>query len=360
MSSRDLWRLYTSEFEYAAWSNESTSQLSMLRDRFGRVVPNYMYPGNIGEPAVSRHLREHGFQPVYPFGRKFAVCVSHDVDILFTKGRKLDIVSSLVRLNPGRLKKSLRQNFSRSLDEELHLKHMNAIDQSFGVKPTYYFLSVEKENTEDFNYDLEEVTGLIKWLQAQNYEIGLHGSRRAAIDENELKKELNGIRKLVSEVHGYRNHFLKFETPRTWRLLESVGLQYDTTLGYSHVPGFRNGMCHPYQPYDCQEGRWMDIYEIPLIVMDVSFFLRMQLDAEMSFNLFKLLVDSVKDNNGVFTFLWHNNFLTAELRSLYEKCLAYLNSQQAWFATGKEIIDWWQDNGYFETQKELLVKTMKE
>lgn len=358
MSPAEIWNLYSSNFEYNGWTGGPVDHLSKVVDRQRRVVPYYIHPSNPGEPSVSKYLIEQGLQPKYPGGKEFAACVSHDVDLLYEDGRKVDLLSSAARLDVKRFKKSFQQNFRRHLDDDLHLKHLEAIDKSYGVKATYYFLSVTREKPEDFNYEIAEVEHLIKWLRESGNEIGLHGSRRAATDITELNKELALLKTVHDDVTGYRNHFLKFETPKSWKNLERAGFLYDTTLGYSHVPGFRNGMCHPYQPYDCNERRWLDIYEIPLIAMDVSFFLRMQLDMEMSFQLFKLLVDSVKQQGGVFTFLWHNNFLTNELGDLYKRCLSYLAQENAWFATGNEVIDHWTANGYFETQKEILSKTL--
>ena len=49
---------------------------------------------------------------------------------------------------------------------------------------------------------------------------------------------------------GYRNHYLRFKLPETWKYLADAGFEYDTTLGYSNALGYRNGMCHPFRPYD--------------------------------------------------------------------------------------------------------------
>ena len=38
------------------------------------------------------------------------------------------------------------------------------------------------------------------------------------------------------------------------------------------VQDFRNGMCHPFRPFNLQTGKAVDIIEIPQVIMDDSLF----------------------------------------------------------------------------------------
>jgi peptidoglycan/xylan/chitin deacetylase (PgdA/CDA1 family) len=121
------------------------------------------------------------------------------------------------------------------------------------------------------------------------------------------KKILEDI--IGKKIVGYRNQYLKFKIPDTWEMLSEAGFKYDTTFGYADCAGFRNGMCHPFKPFNLNTGKEIDILEIPLVIMDCTL-LRdyMRLDFERAWKLTKLLINRVEQYNGVITILWHNNF----------------------------------------------------
>ena len=69
---------------------------------------------------------------------------------------------------------------------------------------------------------------------------------------------------------GARNHVLRFKTPDSWVMLAKAGFKYDTTFHYHDMVGFRNGMCHPFYPFDLNKNNTIEILEIPLIVSDIA------------------------------------------------------------------------------------------
>ena len=107
-------------------------------------------------------------------------------------------------------------------------------------------------------------------------------------DIMEKKQRLEKV--LGKKVIGYRNHYLRFKVPDTWELLSKAGFKYDTTFGYADCAGFRNGVCHPFRPYNINTGKQIDILEIPLIIMDRTL-LRdyMRLDVKKAWELIKNL-----------------------------------------------------------------------
>lgn len=341
-----IWDIFTSKKEYNF----------VLKDKYNRALTNYTTQGDILDPIVSKHLNENGFEPEYPNGKSFATCISHDIDLLFSKSSNLQLVKNAVRLDFKSLSKSIANKYKRVIDSNFDLKNILEIDNKYGVKASYYFLSTTKDNTEDFNYELSEIDSYFSLLSSHGHELGLHGSKLVSTNRKNLNTEKIRLEKHIQKFKGYRSHFLKFEIPTTWNILSEEGLVYDTTFGAASCPGFRNGMCHPFQPFDLDQKKWIDIYEIPLIAMDVSFFRYLNLDFESSFELFKILVQRVKKSKGVFTFLWHNNYVKGDMKKFYERCLQYLNDENTWFATGSEVIEWYKENNYFEKQNDILSK----
>jgi hypothetical protein len=148
---------------------------------------------------------------------------------------------------------------------------------------------------------------------------------------------------LGKKVIGYRNHYLRFKIPDTWELLAKAGFKYDSTLGYDDMIGFRNGMCHPFKPYDLNKNKPIDILELPLVIMDGSLFSYAK-SLDEAFEYAKKLIDTVEKYNGVITLLWHNSPFSWPIRKnwkiLYEKILKYCYDKNAWITSGEEIYNW--------------------
>ncbi|WP_332882028.1 polysaccharide deacetylase family protein [Methanosarcina horonobensis] len=102
-------------------------------------------------------------------------------------------------------------------------------------------------------------------------------------------------------------------------------------------------MCHPFRPFNLNEGYQIDIMEIPLVIMDRSL-LRdyMRLSVKKAWECTKHLINTVEKYNGVITILWHNNTcIEGENLKYYEKVLEYCAGKNAWITSGEEIYNWW-------------------
>jgi len=128
--------------------------------------------------------------------------------------------------------------------------------------------------------------------------------------------------------------------PDSWEILEKAGFEYDTTLGYPDTVGFRNGMCHPFQPYNLRTGAETRIMEIPMVIMDGTLFDSVR-SYDEAWEMAKRLIDAVADCQGVLTLNWHTNNFNCPFRSswprLYEKILAYCHKREAWMTSGEKI-----------------------
>jgi hypothetical protein len=108
--------------------------------------------------------------------------------------------------------------------------------------------------------------------------------------------------------------------------------------------GFRNGMCHPFKPYNLDKNEAIDILELPLVIMDGALFSYAK-SLDEAFEYSKRLIDTVENYNGVITLLWHNGPFSWPIRKnwklLYEKILKYCYDKNAWMTSGEEIYNWW-------------------
>ncbi len=304
-------------------------------------------PVKTSYPLVSEYLVEKKHIVAnYPENKKFAVCLTHDIDNLFFKKKEIirQSIKSLAHHSFSQFSSSLSNFFNKNNSVLFNIEEIIDIEKKYNACSTFFFLSLEK-NERDFNYSTAEIRDICKIITDNHCEIGLHAGHEAFADLGKLKKEKSKLESSINrEVIGIRNHFLKFKNPGTWEIQSKAGFKYDATYGYNDAPGFRNGMCHPFTPYNIRTNKYIDIIEIPLTLMDCTLDLYMRLDYENSWKLIKQTIDKVESLGGVFTLLWHNTYFTENNLNLYIKILEYCSSKGAWLTSGEKIYKWWENN----------------
>ena len=331
--------------------NEFTLDSEYGRIEISREKPDEESMRNALEPRVSRYLVEHGEDFTYPEDKRFAVCLTHDVDDIYPPftHAAMSMASHAGRLDIRGLnedilwprhgkKASPYRNFSRIME----------LEEKYGATSSFYFMATDRD-VKRFRYNIEDLEGDLGAIVDKGWEVGLHGGYYAYDRLEEIKKEKARLEKVLGRnTIGYRNHYLRFSVPKTWEYLEKAGFRYDTTIGYNQTVGFRNGMCHPYRPYDRTDGKYRDILEIPMAIMDCSVFEQGRTQ-EGAWELAKQLVDAAEQYHGVVTLLWHNDAFGVPFRDgwvkLYNKLLKYSSDKNAWITSGENICRWWEKNG---------------
>ncbi len=334
----ELWELFTKKEEYNP----------MLSDQYDRFPYYLSSQRNIFDPRVSRFLVENGLCPEYPGGKKFAVCLTHDIDVAYPE-KFYPIIGTAKAFTKGNLTDAIKIPLCRicnALNPCWNFREIIELEAKYNAKSSFYFLAL-KPGEKDFNYKIEDLEDELKFISDHGWEIGLHGGHESYNNLEDIKEKKQILENVLGkEIIGYRNHYLRFKVPDTWELLSKANFKYDTTFGYSDCAGFRNGMCHPFKPYNINTGKQIDIIEIPLIVMDRTLFRDyMRLDVKKSWELIKSLIDKVEQYNGVITILWHNNTsIDDQGLKYYEKFLKYVSEKNAWITSGGDIYKWWATN----------------
>ncbi len=315
-------------------------------DRYERCTCALNENSDVFDPSVSRYLFEQDLlSPEYPQGRDFAVCLTHDIDFI-TYPFKTMLFNCRNHARTGQWGKLFRaplQMFDKRKSPLWNFDHIMDIEEEYGAISSFYFLVLDTCEI-DHTFDIEELGPDAIEILDRGWEIGLHGGYETSVDLEKMISKKSRLEELIGkEVIGYRNHYLRFNTPLTWELLSQAGFKYDTTFGYSDCPGFRNGMCHPFRPYDVNKARQLDILEIPLHIMDRTLFeYYMRLDMQTSWKLILKIIDTVARYRGVVTILWHNSSMTGNELKLYEKILAYCQEKNAWITSGEQLYNWWK------------------
>jgi len=322
-----LWDLFTRKEEYDPGG----------RDEHGRFLHTASKHGDPVEPRVSEFLFGKGFRPEHPDGKSFAVFLSHDVDLLKPM--------SLSWLRLPRIGKKVLKSVSRKFRTAWAFDDTLRLEERYGAHSTFFLMALEKGD-EEFDYRLSELSEETSMILDKGFEVGLHGGLSAFRDKVALATEKERMEKILGrKVVGFRNHYLKIEVPLTWHLLSEAGFAYDSTLGYAETIGFRNGMCHPFRPFDLNTNEYVDILEIPLGLMDGSIYSYMKLDSAGGWERTRPMIDRVAECGGVLTVLWHNTYMAGDPLAFYERLLKYCAGKGGWFASGAEIAKWWAESG---------------
>ena len=130
----------------------------------------------------------------------------------------------------------------------------------------------ENSGDRDYAYQIEDCETVLGDILDNGCEVGLHGGPTTYSNPEEMKSKKEHLEKVLhKKVIGYRNHYLRFKVPVTWEYLHEAGFLYDVTFGYADCVGSRNGLCHPFKPFNLKTGKSIEILEIPLGIMDLDF-----------------------------------------------------------------------------------------
>ncbi|KXS40683.1 MAG: hypothetical protein AWU59_2436 [Methanolobus sp. T82-4] len=300
-------------------------------------------------PEVSRSLIDSGFEVVLPEEKKFAVCLTHDVDDIYPPlpHTLLSVLHSVKGANLGQLKKhALWRLNGKNSSPYLNFREIMDIEESYGAKSSFYFLTAEKDPRR-FRYNIEDAESYMGEIVDRGCEVGLHGGYFSYASYDKLAEEKQKLENVLGKkVIGFRNHYLRFKMTDSWEILSKAGFRYDSTLGFNNAVGFRNGLCHPFRPFDVGGSKELDILEIPLVAMDAALF-NCTASFKDAWELIKGILDTGEQYNGIITLLWHNSSFSTPFRkdwkNLYIKILDYCNQKNAWITSGEDIYRWWNN-----------------
>jgi peptidoglycan/xylan/chitin deacetylase (PgdA/CDA1 family) len=334
-----LWKQFTKEEEYNP----------LQRDSFGRFSYFGSAYENCQNPTVSEFLIENGLEVFYPEGKSFAVCLTHDVDQL-NLAKRVALQRITHSVSKFRLKSAIVDLLGSINSRFSPLRNFQAIidlERQYDAKSSFFFLA-QTPQSHDFRYPIENLEMNLNVISDSGFEIGLHGGLTAYNKSKQMLGEKERLERIIGKpVIGYRNHYLCFEVPTTWDLLSRVGFDYDVTFGYHDQSGFRNGMCHPFKPYNLINERFINIIEIPLVVMDTTIFGYSRLSLQDAWKMIRRLIDVTKQLHGTISILWHNARMWGDMLKLYHKILNYCFEKNAWLCSGQEACTWWTQNKLF-------------
>ncbi len=331
--------------------------------------------GSLYRPTVDEFLRAHrpDFQVAWPEGKRFAACLSHDVDSvqLDSRSELMRTINLYVRQAAGFTKK-LRHLISivglRKSPRKIDIfTPWVDLEEKYGFRSSFFFFAthIRRRHVIDNVYRWDDrttyrgencsVSEMMRDLHRRGCEIGLHGSYLSARSYDMIAEQKEDVERALGEtVVGNRQHNLHFDAAVTPQILEKAGLKVDSTLGFNRDIGFRAGTSYPFRMWDLAAERWLGLTEVPLVLHDGALLRRdnLDLDPESALALCKRLIDRVIEARGVITLLWHPESIARPgWFGVYQKLLEYIREQNGWGASAHQIHDWWSSQGF---DKQLL------
>lgn len=208
------------------------------------------------------------------------------------------------------------------------------INEKAGNRVAFYFLVDKTVPFMDGHYDINEprIRALIRQIHQRGHEIGLHTSYNTYQYPEQTKKEFKRLKQICAEEGleqarwGGRQHYLRWETPTTFQNWSDAGLDYDTTLSFADIAGFRCGICYEFGTFNIKTRQTLNLKERPLVVMECTIIDKIYMNLGLENDAACQLMEQYKQRchlfNGYFTLLWHNTRLI-DLReiNLYKKLI---------------------------------------
>ena len=193
-----------------------------------------------------------------------------------------------------------------------------------------FFKAGGKTKQDKPRYDLcgKDIQALFTLCREQGVTVGLHSSFQAGMDPSLIASEKKKLEEAYGqEIKHNRHHFLSSRAPEDMEYLEKAGFSDDYTMGYADVAGFRLGTSFPVQYINPATRRLTSLTLHPLIIMDGTLdnpaYMNLKADKAEAYS--KRLIQTIRQENGDLTLLWHNTSVVegngSYLRDLYEKLL---------------------------------------
>ena len=248
--------------------------------------------------------------------RKFSYKSTIDIDQAWKYKNKgfvrntLGFIRDILKFDINELKERYLVLSGKKVDPYYNFDWQYRVHENQNVDVTY-FLLLGKYSKFDKNISSDNIQfrKLIRELD-ERHKLGIHPSYISNNDESQLNRELFNLNEILkSNTSVSRQHYLIHSMPKTYQNLIKLGINEDHTMGYSTHIGFRAGIASSFLWFDLKNNKKTNLKLIPFCVMDITpMYYRKELPSE-AIKTIKSLIKTIKDVDGLFVSLWHNDSL---------------------------------------------------
>jgi hypothetical protein len=303
--------------------------------------------------------------PPWPYGKKYAVALSHDVDypvmIKWIEAIRY-CAKNKPNINPVKIfdilfGKETFWNFEKCME----------LETRYSLKSAFYFCGYKGNLLRYLFYSPDpfyDVSGkkfyqVFQNIKNQGFEIGMHASYLAYKSVVSFKAEKQKIESVLGKnITGNRHHYWHWnqdDPAQTSAIHNEIGLVYDSSICFEKHSGFRYAISSPFHLYASNASARIDTLQLPPSLMDSHLF---DFRKESNFTKYEDMIDSLihnaKSSGGVFVVDFHprtlNNTFFPEWGDSYKYLLDEICKNDDFFCdTPTGIANYW-----LEREKQLL------
>ncbi|HDL00628.1 MAG TPA: hypothetical protein ENH23_00145 [candidate division Zixibacteria bacterium] len=238
------------------------------------------------------------------------VVLSHDCDVLYGNDFWTQIVRAYRVLLPltrfrlpriGNLWWIIRNYVTPKRFYFDNVKGMIDIERNFGYTSTFYLINGEYGRF-GTRSGIKGIIDLAK-IVPDGWDLGMHYNYNTFLKEDLFHSQRNELQDELSiPIQAGRAHYLKFDSQKSFSFLASNGIEVDESLGYVKRIGYRAGLGGCFQPYDLKNDKTIDLWEIPIVVMDACIVQQYGKDA---ITAFQKMIEHIKSIGGALSIIFH-------------------------------------------------------
>lgn len=196
-----------------------------------------------------------------------------------------------------------------------------------GLKVHFYFMATGNKRLFDQPSYLKRnlFNTWIKEFKKRGHIIGFHPGYYTFDDPERWHDEKQLLEEAVQqEITEGRQHYLRFDITKTFRIWDKNKMSSDSTLGYADKEGFRCGTGDIFTVFDFLERKPLRIKELPLIIMDSTLKQYQQYHLEHVLSVIQYYISIGKKYKTFITILFHNTVFSMDWEgydSIYKETL---------------------------------------
>jgi hypothetical protein len=258
--------------------------------------------------------------PRWPGGARWAVALSHDVDMLFKwrlrSALRLLLTTPALALSGrwrrlARLWRELLARLRGGEDPWFLVDELMDLEARLGLHSTLLFLA-ESHDHQTYRYRIARpvVQALLRRVLDNGFELGLHAGWHTLGDRDRLLDEKRRLEAITSRpVSLVRQHWLRFDRELSWSDQELAEFRVDGSLGWNDRPGFRAGTSLPFHPWCFKDRRPRRLLTVPLALMDSQLYDEQGLDGTRARAASEALIERLRRARGLLGLNWHPHVL---------------------------------------------------
>lgn len=236
--------------------------------------------------------------------------ITHDIDRFYKWKNSKSIIGEIGRIIRGKSSWTYNEAWKsfknrNQADPFSNLLEIAQMDREAGLPSIFYIMTTEEKhplNINDYNVNDSKVSNTLKELIALGCEIGIHPGIYTFNDREKMEDQKSRLEEVIDQpVKRSRQHYLKYEYPETFKNLELIGIENDSSImvELAHVEDPRKRST--YLMFDDLGSK---LTQTPLVFMDTH---HMKDSDELILSNLEESIAPAKENGGEIMILWHNN-----------------------------------------------------